>query len=128
MKKRMGMAGLALAALLLELLPWGVQMRFMAPPGEEPFFTQTSYFDLTPFGYGNFAPLLTALLTCVLAAATLLYAVTARPGWGSTAKYAAAAAAIASVCPVLFGAYTLIGGMISMVLFGLTVCLFRTAK
>jgi len=56
---------LSLVALRLELLPFGVVLRFGNPDGE-PFVETFSYFDLTPFGYANFGPLITAILTCVI--------------------------------------------------------------
>ena len=125
MKKRIWLAVLPLAALLLELLPGGVKMRFMAPPGQAPTIKMTSYFDLLPFGYANFAPLITAILTCVLLGAVLLYAVMGTPGWCRFAKYTALIAAAVSVCPVFMGAYTLIGGIISALLLCQMVWLFR---
>ena len=128
MKKRFCPVGLSLAALLLEGLPWGVRMQFMAPPGQAPFVEMTSYFDLTPFGYANFSPLVTALLTCVLALLTALYAVQENARWLRPAKYIAPVAAVASVCPVLVGAYTLVGGLISVLLLGQALCLFRLQK
>lgn len=59
-----------LAALILELLPNGVVLNFANPEGE-PWRHTYSYFSLTPFGYANFGPFLTAILTCVLLALEL---------------------------------------------------------
>ena len=62
------------AALFLELLPWGAVLNFARPEGE-PFRQTYSYFSLTPFGYANFTPLLTGLLTaaaCLLSVLCLL--------------------------------------------------------
>ena len=53
---------LQLAALLLELLPYGVVMRFADGPEKVIRYT-VSYFNPLPFGYGNFFPLITAILT-----------------------------------------------------------------
>lgn len=51
-----------LAALVLEALPNGVILIFASGPNER--ITETfSYFSMTPFGYANFFPLPTALLT-----------------------------------------------------------------
>lgn len=57
-----------LGALLLEVSPYGAVLNFANPDGE-PFRRYFSYFSLTPFGYANFAPLITGVLT---AAACLL--------------------------------------------------------
>ena len=54
-----------IVALILELLPNGVVLRFGNPDGE-PWIYTYNYFDLTPFGYANFGPFITAILTCVL--------------------------------------------------------------
>ncbi|GEM_PF-97327 len=50
------------AALILEMLPYGVVLIFASGPSER--ITETfSYFSLTPFGYANFFPLPTGILT-----------------------------------------------------------------
>ena len=56
---------LAGIALIFELLPNGVVLRFMNPEGE-PWVRTYSYFSLVPYGYANFGPLIAAVLTCVL--------------------------------------------------------------
>ena len=61
-----------LAALILELLPYGAVLRFARPDGAEPFRQTFSYFNLTPFGYANFGPFLTAVLTVGLLFAAFL--------------------------------------------------------
>ena len=50
---------------ILELLPNGVVLNFANPEGES-WRRTYSYFNLIPFGYANFAPFITALLTIVL--------------------------------------------------------------
>ena len=64
-KKKILMLFLPIAALILELLPNGVVLRFGNPDGD-PWVYTYNYFDLTPFGYANFGPFITAILTCVL--------------------------------------------------------------
>jgi len=61
--RRLSLAFMA-AALILELLPFGVVMRFADGPEKVVRYT-VSYFNLLPFGYGNFFPLITAVLTTV---------------------------------------------------------------
>lgn len=103
--------------LILELLPNGVTMRFKAPPGEPPFITHTSYFDLLPLGYANFAPMFTAILTIILLITLLLYVVKGTPKLWKTSKIVSLVAVILSLCPMIFSSYTLIGGLISISLF-----------
>lgn len=59
-----------IAAIALETLPNSFLMTFAAPPGSgvEAFYDECSYFDLLPMGYGNFAPMLTGVLSCAAAA------------------------------------------------------------
>lgn len=106
-----------IVAIILQALPNGVAMRFATPPGEPPFITHTSYFDLLPLGYANFAPLFTAILTIVLLITLLLYIIKDTPRLWSAGKIISLIAAILSLCPMLFSSYTLIGGLISISLF-----------
>jgi transcriptional regulator with XRE-family HTH domain len=55
---------LLISALILEALPYGAVMNFASGP-EETIRVTTSYFNLLPFGYGNFFPFITAVLTVV---------------------------------------------------------------
>ena len=116
-KTTVGALLLPTIALLLELLPTGITMRFAAPPGEPPFLTKTSYFDLLPFGYGNIAPLLTAILTAAVWVLLVLYLVSRRATYWKAGKFLSLLAALLSLCPLLFAAYTVIGGLISLCLF-----------
>lgn len=75
MKKRFLLLILPISAIILELIPGGVIMRFATPPGEPPVFEYCSYFSLLPFGYGNIMPLLTALITCAVFIMLLVYCV-----------------------------------------------------
>lgn len=59
-KKRIALSATTLA-FVLELLPYGAVCNFANPDGK-PWRRTYSYFDLTPFGYANFAPFLTAEL------------------------------------------------------------------
>lgn len=53
---------LLLVTLILEMLPYGAVLIFSSGPDER--IKETfSYFSLTPFGYANFFPFFTAILT-----------------------------------------------------------------
>lgn len=52
-------------AIILEILPCGAVLVFAPSPTDRVRET-FSYFSLTPVGYANFAPFITALLTCVI--------------------------------------------------------------
>ena len=62
MRKRMVYCILPVAALVLELLPWGAVCNFANPNGA-PWRRTFSYFSLIPFGYANVGPFLTGVLT-----------------------------------------------------------------
>lgn len=120
-----------LAVLVLELLPYGAVLRFADP--ENGAITQTySYFDLTPFGYANFGPFLTALLTAltfVLWAISLLFR--APQGYKSLLFFLSLCATFTSLTPLIFGTayFTLVGVAISVLLGIVTLLslLFRQA-
>ena len=72
MKKRILYLIFPIIALILEILPFGAVCNFANPEGESIRKTY-SYFDLTPYGYSNFAPFLTAIITCVILVLLIIY-------------------------------------------------------
>ena len=90
---------LAGIALIFELLPNGVVLRFMNPEGE-PWVRTYSFFSLVPYGYANFGPLIAAVLTCVLIAISWFkYS----RGLNTAIMCVSGIAAISSLSPVLYG-------------------------
>ena len=61
-----------LIALVLELLPFGARL-YMAEDGGASVLQTYSYFSLTPYGYANFGPFITACLTVISLALGLVY-------------------------------------------------------
>ena len=93
-----------IAALVLEVLPIGAVLVFAPGPGKtirETF----SYFDLTPFGYANFSPLPTGILTVV----SVLLGIISSIRYNTVRKTKSAAfkcsilAAVLSLLPLLYG-------------------------
>lgn len=113
MKKKIILLCTALAALILEILPYGAVCNFANPEGE-PFRVTYSYFDLTPYGYANFGPLITAILTCVLLAIIIL-SIIIKKDWSKPISVLSAIATATSLAPLLFGIenFSLVGAMIS---------------
>jgi hypothetical protein len=70
--KRLLPALFTLAALLLEVLPYGVCLNFANPEGDS-FRRLFSFFSLTPYGYGQVFPFFCALLTVALLPLTTAY-------------------------------------------------------
>ena len=120
---------LPLVALILELLPWGAVCNFANPEGK-PWRRTYSYFDLTPFGYANFAPLITAILTCAILLLLIVFCITGKERLLSVIKAVLAVATVISLCPLLFGIsfFSLIGALISVALALETLLLHFTQK
>lgn len=116
------------AAFILELLPLGAVLAFCPSPESPPYLTYFSYFDLTVFGYANFAPLLTGLLTVISLFCAVL-AVIRRGKARNKAFLCTSLALILSFAPLLFGweymtwvSYTVSGLLL------LTLCLLAFAQ
>ena len=101
--------------LVLEILPYGAVLHFGNPEGA-PFRATFSYFDPTPYGYANFGPFITALLTCCLLvlSAINLFIVSGRIK--KAIKIVVLLALVASLAPLLVNCYSIIGGVISILL------------
>lgn len=121
---------LPLVALILELLPNGVVLNFANPEGE-PWRRTYSYFSLTPFGYANFGPFITAILTCILLVLVAVYLFKPRKGLNTAILNVSGFATAASLMPLMFGFdyITVIGGIITILLAGtFGVCFIKDKK
>ena len=63
-KRKIAMTVLSVLTVILEILPYGAVCVFS--DGVTEYRETYSYFDLRPFGYANFSPLITAVLSCVI--------------------------------------------------------------
>ena len=63
-KRKIVMTVLSVLTVILEILPYGAVCVFS--DGVTEYRETYSYFDLIPFGYANFSPLITAVLSCVI--------------------------------------------------------------
>ena len=87
--------------LVLEALPYGAVLIFGGM--EETWRKTFSYFSLTPFGYANFGPFITALLTCVLFILALVAVFKKSRGLNIAVMVISIVAAAVSLTPLLFG-------------------------
>lgn len=89
-------------AIVLEALPYGAVCNFATP---EETITQTySYFSLTPYGYANFGPFITAILTCVLFILSLILFTSKARKISGAAKIISIISVITSLLPlIMFG-------------------------
>ena len=120
---------LPLATLILELLPNGVVLNFANPEGE-PWRRTYSYFSLTPFGYANVGPFITAILTCILLVLVAVNLFKPRNGLNTAILNVSGFATAASLMPLMFGFdyITVIGVIITLLLAGTFGCGFIKAK
>ena len=129
MKKRFLYLILPIITLILEILPYGAVCNFANPEGV-PWRKTFSYFDLTPFGYANFTPFLTAILTCVILVMLLIYLFTDKQGIASATKVMVGIGMPLSLCPLLFGIhfFSVVGALITTSLVAQFVLMQLTIK
>ena len=129
MKKRLLYLILPIVTLILEILPYGAVCNFARPDGE-PWRKTYSYFSLTPFGYANFAPFLTALTTCVVLVLLLVYLFTGKNKTITAIKIFLCISAVLSLCPLLYGInfFSVVGALITVSLIAELVLLLVAAK
>ena len=116
MKNKFIMLFTTLVALILEILPYGAVCNFANPDGE-PWRYTYSYFDLTPFGYANFAPFIVALLTCVLIV-LIIVSLLSKKTVRTPILTVSAIATVLSLAPLLYGIsfFSIVGAFISVAL------------
>ena len=128
MKKKLIILCTMLIALVLEILPYGAVCNFANPEGE-PWRRTYSYFDLTPFGYANFAPFIVALLTCVLII-LIVVSLVSKKEMKAPILAVSAIATVLSLAPLLYGIrfFSVVGALISVTLAITTVVAFIKEK
>ena len=123
-RKRLLRLILPIITLILEILPYGAVCNFANPEGE-PWRKTFSYFSLTPFGYANFSPFFTAIVTCVMFLLLAIYCINGRRKLVIIAERLLYAAIILSLCPLLLGIeyFSVVAGTITVSLIGQAVLL-----
>ena len=114
MKKRFLYLVLPIITLILEVLPYGAVCIFASSPTDR--IRETfSYFDLTPFGYANFAPLFTAIITCLVFILLLAYCMKGNVRFAIKAKNILYVAVVMSLGSLVFGIayFSVVGGFIT---------------
>ena len=128
MKKKLIMLCTTLIALVLEILPYGAICNFANSEGEA-WRRTYSYFDLTPFGYANFAPFIVALLTCVLVI-LIVVSLVSKKEMKAPILAVSAIATVLSLAPLLYGIrfFSVVGAFITVALALTTVIAFIKEK
>lgn len=119
MKKRFLYLILPVVTLILEILPYGAVLNFARPAtdGSIGHFRELySYFDLTPFGYANFAPFITAVMSCVIFLMLLIYFITDKRRFAVIARNILWGCAVVSLGPLVLGVryFSAIGLLITL--------------
>ncbi len=133
MKKRLPVLILPIITLILEVLPCGAVLYFGRPAadGSIGYFRELySYFDLMPFGYGDFAPLVTAVITCAAFVLLVIYSVNGKPKLAAAGMYLTGGGAVFSLVPLLLGAryYSVVGALITLSLAAEVLLLYFAIK
>ena len=113
--KKIRLLILPFITIILQILPCGAVLVFAPSPTERVRET-FSYFNLTPFGYANFAPFITALLTCIILLLALISIKLEK--MRKAVFWLSLATAIISLLPLVFGIdyYSVVGGIITITL------------
>jgi hypothetical protein len=113
MKKKMITFALLLSALVLEILPYGAVLNFGNPEGDT-WRKTYSYFSLIPYGYANFGPLITAILTCIMLV-IIVISILIKKDWNKSISIISVIATLTSLAPLMFGIsnFSIVGAMIS---------------
>ena len=131
MKKRLMYIILPIITLIFEILPYGAVCNFARPAtdGSIGHFRELySYFDLVPFGYANFAPFITAILTCLILLMLVIYCLIGKSKLLLYTKRMVFACAIISFGPIILGIRFLsfVGILITLTLIAELVLISRT--
>ena len=118
-KSRILILILPIVILILEALPWGVVLNFAVDGGGVVRRTY-SCFSIKPFGYANFGPFVTAVLSCGLMLTALLYCFTGKAKFGGMTKDLSMIAFVSSFMPLVLGIryYTWVNAAVGACLLG----------
>ena len=115
MKKKIVSISSLVIALVLEIIPYGVRLKWADFYVER--YTNHSYFSLIPWGYGDMGPFLCGILTVallIMVSATLIFK--EKKGYTLGIVIVNLIAVVMSIVPALFNSYTLIGFIITVLL------------
>ncbi|MBO4983519.1 MAG: hypothetical protein J6D23_05625 [Clostridia bacterium] len=115
MKKKIVSLSMLTVALILEIIPYGVRLKWADFYVER--YTSHSYFSLIPWGYGDIGPFLCGILTIALMAMlTIALFIKEKKGYSLAIVIINLIAVIMSLIPTFFNSYTLIGFIITVLL------------
>lgn len=129
MKKRLVYLIIPIITLILEILPYGAVCNFAFQNADGSIGRKRelfSYFDLIPYGYANFAPFLTAILTCVILLLLIIFCITSNRHIFASVKIVVCICIVLSLCPLIFGInyFSVVGALITLSLIAELILLF----
>ena len=129
MRKRAVYLILPAITLFLEMLPYGAVLNFANPEGE-PWRETYSYFSMVPFGYANFTPFFTAIITTAIILLMFVYCITGKCEFVEKTKKVLILAIIFSFGSLIFGIryYSFVALLISLSLIFELMLLHFTVK
>ena len=129
MKKRLLYLLFPAVALILEILPYGAVCNFAVSP-EKVQRKTFSYFSLVPYGYANFTPFITALITCAVFALLLVYCFNCKHRVANVAEILVGVGAVVSFGQLLLGLnyISLVSVLISLALVAEFILLYLNLK
>lgn len=122
MKKNYIYVILPVIAIILELLPWGAVLKFAGEQNADGTFEYIyhtePYFSPLPFGFANFGPLLTAVLTCILLILGIIFVISKKDKILDSIKVVLGVAIATSLMPLIYGFdfFSIVGALISALL------------
>lgn len=128
-KRSFFLLAITILTLILELLPYGAVLEFahMSPELTLGYYEEHfSYFDPIVYGYGVFGPLLTAVLTCLLAVVTVISVFLENRAVRIALRVVSVLTLLCSLTPMLTGCYSPVGMAISALL--LVTCIISLKK
>jgi len=101
-----------LISIILMATPYGIAMTFASGPNER-ITNYYSYFNMMPLGYGNWLPIITAVLSIVV---LMILLINLRSGkWEKSALICSVICLIASILSwLIFSSFTIIGAVIAI--------------
>ena len=105
--------------LILEIIPYGAVLEFahMSPDLTLSYYEQHfSYFDPMVYGHGHFGPLITAVLSCMLAGIAVITIFFENRAVRIALRVVSVLTLLFSLTPVLTGCYSPVGMAISALL------------
>ena len=128
-KRPFVLLAITVTILILELLPCGAVLEFahMSPELTLGYYEEHfSYFDPIVYGYGDFGPLITAVLTCMLAVITVIAVFFENRTVRIGLRVVSVLTLLFSLTPMLTGCYSPVGMAISALL--LVTCIISLKK